>query len=105
MYYIPDSKLSGVLAIDLANSNSNNNNNNNNRGRPLKRLLDTRDRNGSTSGLTPWQTYYDDDDDDDNNNLLQINNYIRKLRRVGVLFLNNTTKHEISIKMGRINYN
>ena len=35
------------------------------RGRLLKRLLDTWDRNGSTSGLTPWQTY---DDDDDNKN-------------------------------------
>jgi len=32
-----------------------------NRGRPLKRLLDTWNRNGSTSGLTPWQTYHDDD--------------------------------------------
>ena len=32
-----------------------------NRGRPLKRLLDTWDRNGSTSGLTPWQTYDDDE--------------------------------------------
>jgi len=33
-----------------------------NHGRPpLKRLLDTWDRNGSTSGLTPWQTYDDDD--------------------------------------------
>ena len=31
-----------------------------NRGRPLKKLLDTWDRNGSTSGLTPWQTYDDD---------------------------------------------
>jgi len=31
-----------------------------NRGRPLKRLLDTWDRNGSTSGLTQWQTYDDD---------------------------------------------
>jgi len=39
-----------------------------NRGRPLKRLLDTWDRNGSTSGLTPWQIYDDDDDDDDDNN-------------------------------------
>jgi hypothetical protein len=26
-----------------------------NRGRPLKRLLDTWDRNGSKSGSTPWQ--------------------------------------------------
>ena len=31
-----------------------------NHGRPLKKLLDTWDRNGSTSGLTPWQTYDDD---------------------------------------------
>jgi hypothetical protein len=35
-----------------------------NHGRPLKRLLDTWDRNGSTSGPTPWQTYVDNDDDD-----------------------------------------
>ena len=32
-----------------------------NHGRPLKRLLDTWDRNGSTSGPTPWQTYDDDE--------------------------------------------
>jgi hypothetical protein len=31
-----------------------------NYGRPLKRLLDTWDRNGSTSGPTPWQIYDDD---------------------------------------------
>ena len=36
-----------------------------NHGRPLKRLLDTWDRNGSISGPTPWQIYDDDDDDDD----------------------------------------
>jgi len=36
-----------------------------NHGRPLKRLLETWDRNGSTSGPTPWQTYDDDDDDDE----------------------------------------
>jgi len=36
-----------------------------NYGRPLKRLLDTWDRNGSKSGPTPWQIY-DDDDDYDN---------------------------------------
>jgi len=34
-----------------------------NHGRPLKRFLVTWDRNGSTSGPTPWQI--DDDDDDD----------------------------------------
>jgi hypothetical protein len=32
-----------------------------NHGRPLKRLLDTWDRNGSTSGPIPWQIYDDDD--------------------------------------------
>jgi hypothetical protein len=32
-----------------------------NHGRPLKRLLDTWDRNGSTSGPTAWQIYDDDD--------------------------------------------
>ena len=32
-----------------------------NHGRPLKRLLDTWDRNGSTSGPNPWQIYDDDD--------------------------------------------
>jgi hypothetical protein len=32
-----------------------------NHGRPSKRLLDTWDRNGSTSGPTPWQIYVDDD--------------------------------------------
>jgi hypothetical protein len=31
-----------------------------NHGRPLKRLLDTWDRNGSTSSPTPWQIYDDD---------------------------------------------
>ena len=31
-----------------------------NHGRPLKRLLDTWDRNGSTSGPSPWQIYDDD---------------------------------------------
>ena len=35
-----------------------------NNGRTLKRLLDTGDRNGSTSGPTPWQIYDDDDDDE-----------------------------------------
>jgi hypothetical protein len=34
-----------------------------NHDRLLKRLLDTWDRNGSTSGPTPWQIYDDYDDD------------------------------------------
>jgi hypothetical protein len=36
-----------------------------NNGRPLKRLLDSWDRKGSTIGPTPWQIYDDDNDDDD----------------------------------------
>ena len=36
-----------------------------NHGRPLKSLVDTWDRNGSTGGTTAWQIYDDDDDDDD----------------------------------------
>jgi len=36
-----------------------------NHDRPLKNLLDTWDRNGSTSGPTALQIYDDDDDDDD----------------------------------------
>jgi len=36
-----------------------------NHGRSLKRLLDTWDRNGSTSGQTAWQIFEDDDDNDD----------------------------------------
>jgi hypothetical protein len=39
-----------------------------NHRRPLKRLLDTWDRNWSTSGPTAWQIY-DDDDDDDNDDM------------------------------------
>jgi len=35
-----------------------------NYGRLLKWLLDTWNRNGSTSGPTPWKIYDDDDDDD-----------------------------------------
>ena len=35
-----------------------------NHGRPLTRLLDTWDRDGSTSVPTAWQIYDDDDDDD-----------------------------------------
>jgi len=31
-----------------------------NHGRPLKRLLNTWDRNGSTSGPTPWKIYDDE---------------------------------------------
>jgi hypothetical protein len=34
-----------------------------NYGRPLKKLLDTWNRKGSTSGPTPWHVYDDDDDD------------------------------------------
>jgi hypothetical protein len=36
-----------------------------NYGRLLKRLLDTSERNKSTSGPTPLQIHVNDDDDDD----------------------------------------
>jgi hypothetical protein len=39
----------------------------------LKRLLDTWDRNGSTSGPTPWHDDDDGDDDDDDLSCLTIN--------------------------------
>jgi hypothetical protein len=42
-----------------------------NYGRPSKRLLNTGDRNGSTSGPTPRQIYDDDDDDDNISNITQ----------------------------------
>ena len=38
-----------------------------NHSRPLKRLLDTWDRKGSTSGPTPWNIHYDDNNNKDNN--------------------------------------
>ena len=43
-----------------------------NNGRTLKRLLDAWDRNGSTSGPTPWQI---DDDDDDSDVTASIKKY------------------------------
>ena len=47
-----------------------------NYGRLLKRLLDTWDRNGSTSGQTPWQIYDDDDDDDDDDDEINHTQYV-----------------------------
>jgi len=44
-----------------------------NHGRPLKRLLDTWDRNGSTGGPTPWQIYDDDDENDPTQNKCNTN--------------------------------
>jgi len=49
-----------------------------NHGRSLKRLLDTWDQNGSTSGPTPWKIHGGgggggDDDDDDDDDTLKIN--------------------------------
>ena len=44
-----------------------------NHGNPLKRVLDTWDRNGSTSDPTPWQIY--DDDDDESNERLESRNH------------------------------
>jgi hypothetical protein len=41
-----------------------------NHGRALKRLLDMRDWNGSTSGPTPRQVYDDYDDGGDNDDMM-----------------------------------
>jgi len=49
-----------------------------NHGRPLKRLLDTWDRNGSTSGPTAWRIY-DDDDDDELHNYMEEKYFTLKL--------------------------
>ena len=43
-----------------------------NLGRPLKRLLDMWDRNGSASGPNLWQTYDDDNDDDDDDEIFNL---------------------------------
>jgi len=51
-----------------------------NHGRPLKRVLDTRDRNGSTSGPTLWKIY--DDDDDYNDDYDDYNDDQKNLRDV-----------------------
>jgi len=54
-----------------------------NHGRPLKRLLDTWDRKGSTSGPTPWQIYDDDDDGDDGDDGDDdLKNYNCKINRI-----------------------
>jgi hypothetical protein len=48
-----------------------------NHGRPLKRLLDTWERNGSTSGPIPWPIYDDDDDEDYiNNDILKPSHFL-----------------------------
>jgi hypothetical protein len=53
-----------------------------NHGRPLKRLLDTWDRNGSTSGPTPWQIYDDDGYDVDGGGADNLQGVYRWLAKV-----------------------
>ena len=56
-----------------------------NHGRPLMRLRDTWDRNGSTSGPTPWKMHDDDgDDDDDDLYLVWLNNCWANRRRASL---------------------
>jgi len=52
--YIPRNRLPRVMKYYFPAGRRNH-------GRPLKILLDTWDRNGSTSGPTPWKIYDDDD--------------------------------------------
>ena len=56
-----------------------------NNGRPLKRLLDMCNQNGSTSGPTAWQIY--DDDDDNNNNLFIQKSLTLQPFRIGHMFI------------------
>jgi hypothetical protein len=49
-----------------------------NHGRPLKRLLDTWDRNGSTSGPTPWKI------DEDDEKLWSVSKSYSRIRLEGV---------------------
>ena len=51
---IPRNRLARVMKYYSPNGKRNH-------GRSLKRLLDTWDRNGSTSDQTPWKIYDDDD--------------------------------------------
>jgi len=71
-------------------------------GRTLKRLLDTWNWNGSTSGTTPWQIYDDEDDDDDDSiNLANENrNYWPSLYNLlQYKFCFNISPYNITIEM------
>jgi len=70
------------------------------RGRTPKRLLDTWDRNGSTSGLTPWQTYDDDDDDDKKPTLCTKFLFYNKFISCIYMF----RAHELIIRRSKLHY-
>jgi len=53
-----------------------------NYGWPLKRILGMWDRNGSTSGSTPWQTCDDDDDDDDDDDEIKQKDRLRRITEI-----------------------
>jgi hypothetical protein len=53
-----------------------------NHGRLLKRFLDTWDRNGSTSGPTPWQIY--DDDYSKCQRSIELAQYILEYKEIGI---------------------
>jgi len=70
-----------------------------NRGRTLNRLLDTWDRNGSTSGLTAWQIINDDDDDNDKLDLIYLTACQKlQLRKQIKLLINKNNEKEIKTK-------
>ena len=68
-----------------------------NHSRPLKRLLDTWDRKGSTSGPTPWNIHYDDNNNKDNNRARIHSNIESKTGHISVHTHTHTHTHTISL--------
>ena len=64
-----------------------------NHGRHLKRLLDTWDRKGSTSGRTQWKICDDDDDDDDDD---RFTHSLQVVSLLGV-FLKSTRNNDLHL--------
>jgi hypothetical protein len=65
-----------------------------------QRLLDTWDRNGSTSGPTPWQI--NDDDDDDKSKLNWFNRFYLQDMKLQKLHLIHTGVFKISVLIGAL---
>jgi len=72
-----------------------------NNDRPLKRLLDAWDRNGSTSGPTPWKIdddNDDDDDDDDDDDMKLTGHYKLPVAYINVITLSKQAFHKFARK-------
>ena len=76
-----------------------------NQGRTLKRLLDTWDRNVSTSGPTPWHIYVVVDDDDDERTTYRMNEPFKlQLLQFSIQFNSNKTLSVISFQYPSMHY-